>query len=390
MYNNNEDELCDVSSDTETEISLPSHATSESQYTTLDGLFINVMWIVFELLTTFKDFYNVSVKPTFNFLTIGYFKTHVTVMYNGIDDVHTYSSLESFVHDQYFHEAYKFMILTDESENGVNNKYIIKNDGEDITSTIKYQDHKISSASILVLRATLPNSDEKYDINLKLPDNYMVVGNILNHYFVAWYLLNNYTISCDHSELLHTKIEFMNSSYSIETVTAPYEIKMAEKSVDIYEVENDDNESESTSECCTDIDSDAELETDISVEESYYDDEYVIDADMDCVNTPTFTFEQINMEEVISVNDDNKETPRSSVTRTTSDEEIHESEKEKNVNPNVHFSLNEKEEIPVRKPKIIEGNKNKSINQDTCTCGLCGDEYHITELNEFLLCQCCT
>ena len=331
MYNNNEDELCDVSSDTENEISLPSHATSESQYTTLDGLFINVMWIVFELLTTFKDFYNVSVKPTFNFLTIGYFKTHVTVMYNGIDDVHTYSSLESFVHDQYFHEAYKFMILTDESDNGVNNKYIIKNDGEDITSTIKYQDHKISSASILVLRATLPNSDEKYDINLKLPDNYMVVGNILNHYFVAWYLLNNYTISCDHSELLHTKIEFMNSSYSIETVTAPYEIKMAEKSVDIYEVENDDNESESTSECCTDIDSDAELETDISVEESYYDDEYVIDADMDCVNTPTFTFEQINMEEVISVNDDNKETPRSSVTRTTSDEEIHEPEKEKNV-----------------------------------------------------------
>ena len=89
----------------------------------------------------------------------------------------------------------------------------------------------------------------------------MVVDNVFNHYFIAWYLLKNYSISCTESELLQTKLEFMTSSFKMESVEAPYQIKINENLVEIYETHDiytdtdtdidTDNPTENTV-CCSD------------------------------------------------------------------------------------------------------------------------------------------
>jgi hypothetical protein len=67
------------------------------------------------------------------------------------------------------------------------------------------------------------------------------------------------------------------------------------------------------------------------------------------------------------------------------EEDISEAEIEKPiVKGTFEESVNKKDKKPKR------GRKKKPIGQETCTCGVCGEEYHITELNEYLLCERCT
>jgi len=355
---------------------------SEDNVNTGDNIFINIVWMFFELITIFKDFYDISVKPTFNTLTNGYFSTRVTAIYKGIGDVHTYSSLIEFEHDQYFHEPYKFMIYTDVPENGgLNKKYIIRNDGEEITNSLIHEEHKVSKASILVLRANIPNSNEKYDINLKLPENYMIVGNVFNHYFIAWYMLKHYSLPYDYSELLHTELEYMNSSYKVETVYAPYEIKINEKEVEIYEVETENaSDSEVSTEVYSDTYEDIEYCNEISDTES---EESEVNEDItEDSPTPTFTFERkIDTED----EEDNLDsTDTCSTSDNLSSSSITKEEKNETVKVTFEESANKKD------MKTKRGRKKKLIGQEACTCGICGEEYHISELNEYLLCERCT
>ena len=357
---------------------------SEDNVNTGDNIFINIVWMFFELITIFKDFYDISVKPTFHTLTNGYFSSRVTAIYKGIWDVHTYSSLIEFEHDQYFHEPYKFMIYTDVPENGgQNKKYIIRNDGEEITHSLIHEEHKLSKASILVLRAYIPNSNEKYDINLKLPENYMIVGNVFNHYFIAWYILKHYSLPYDDSELLHTELEYMNSSYKVETVSAPYEIRINEKDVEIYEV---DTESEVSTDVYSDSYEDSEngnVTSDHESDESDDKEEVVTTKES---SSPTFTFEKkIETNEELDKLDSKEESSTKDYRNRTRKEDNGEKEMEK---PEGKVSFEVSVDKIDKKPK--RGRKKNPIGQESCTCGICGEEYHITELNEYLLCGHCT
>lgn len=350
-----------------------------------DNVFFNIVWMFFELITIFKDFYDMTVKSTFNTLTNGYFSTRVTAIYKGIGDEHTYSSLIDFEQDQYFHVPYKFMIYADVPENGgQNNKYIIRNDGEEISHSLINENHNVSKASILVLRALIPNSNEKYDINLKLPDNYMIVGNVFTNYFIAWYLLKHYSLSYDYTELLHTKLEYMNSTYKVETVSAPYEIKINEKDVEIYEV---DTESEVSTDVYSDSYEDSEngnVTSDHESDESDDKEEVVITKESS--SSPTFTFEKkIETNEELDKLD-SKEASSTKVYRTSTRKEDN-GEKEMDK-PEGKVSFDVSVDKIDKKPK--RGRKKNPIGQETCTCGICGVEYHITELNEYLLCGHCT
>lgn len=356
---------------------------SDDYENTGDNIFINVVWMFFELITIFKDFYDITLKNTFNTLTNGYFNTRVTAIYERNGNVHTYSSLDAFKHDQFFHAPYKFMIYSDESDNGINSKYIVKNDGDEVSQSIIHENHKVSRASILVLRAHLPNSNEKYDINLKLPENYMIVGNIINHHFIAWYMLQNYSLSCDYSELLHTTLEYMNSSYKVETVCAPYEIKINEKEVEIYEVESD-SDSAFESEVSTEVSDESYLdddERDEDIEKSETDSEV---NEFITEDIPTFTFKKKIESDADKVN--SIETSCTSEENRSSIISKEDNGVKEKVNPKVQVSFDVKD----KKMKSNRGHNKPPIDQETCTCGVCGEEYHISDLNEYLLCEHCT
>jgi hypothetical protein len=368
------------SSESENEISsVKMEPPSDTHDKMGDSVIINMLWFFFEMLTILKDFYNVSLKPAFNTITNGYFKTRVVAMYKNTKDIHAYSTVNEFLYDQYFHIPYKFVIITEESENGLNAKYVIKSDGEEITSTMVDRKKKLSQASILVLRAYLPNREDSFDIHLKLPDNYMVVDNVFNHYFIAWYLLNNYSISCTESDLLQTKLEFMTSSFKMESVEAPYQIKINENLVEIYETHDiytdtdTDTYTDNPTECCSekediDIGTDLDEESEDEVQES-----------------PTFTFHQQNDTSQENI-DDILDTSSISVNRSNSEEE----NIEENISVHFTFEEEQKEAENEKITKTRRGRKKKSANQDTCTCGVCGEEYHISELTDCLLCEHCS
>ena len=362
-----------------------------------DSVIINILWFFFEMITILKDFYSVSLKPAFNTITNGYFKTRVIAMYKDINDIHAYSTTDEFLYDQYFHTPYKFVVIAKESENGLHTKYMTKSgDGQEINSSTIEQDKKVSNASIMVLRAQLPYSDYKYDINLKIPDNYMVVDNVFNHYFIAWYLSKNYSVSCSEDELLNTKLEFMTSSFKMESVEAPYEIRIKEKDIEIYETEEEyvpDTEDlpDLIPESCNEEDTNLDYTEDIdmisiSISESENELDQEIESEIDA---PTFPIDRTEGD-----SHDAAETDDISANRSNSDEEENTAS-----STGIHFPIpngtndveEDEEEVKKKtKTKKRRGKKKATKDHDMCTCGVCGEEYHISELTDCLLCEHCS
>lgn len=369
----------------------------ESRSRQNDNIFFNLLWMFFELITIFKDFYDISLKPAFNYITNGYFVPRVTTMYKGIHDIISYTTIEAFLSDYYFHPPYKFMIAMIDKDNGANKKYVVKSDGQEVSRTFFDHHYKVSNASILMLRACIPGTDEKIDINLKVPDNYLVVGNTLDHNFVAWYLMKYCEVAFEETDILQTKLEYMNSSYQVETVDAPYEISVKEKHVEIYSIDLDsadklDSQSQHWNEVSKDeyFSDSAETSSTHSAEEK----EEVDEDSVDIMNERQHHHSDPIVPSFPSL------APVVSGSGKTNNIHINEEEEEgsdvslekkvtKNKKPSVHFSIEETKENKKRKGK--KKKKEKEIEgSDTCTCGVCGEDFHISELNEYLLCQQCT
>ena len=416
------DEMCeerirqdDTIETDEEEVTMEKMAPPEDSYVHDAGnIFINIVWMFFELVTILKDFYDLSVKPSFNIITNGYFKTVVTAMYNNVKDVREYSSLEQFSCDQYFLPPYKFMVYAHETKNDKQTitQNIIMNNGVEVTKSIKELNYKNSKGSIMVLRASLPGSNTKYDINLKHPHNYMIIGNVINHYFIAWYLKNQHNISFHDQDLLNTKLEYMNSSYQLETITAPYEIKIMDKMILVEEILEEIDESFGEEE------NDVE-ENGSKIEESNSKDDENIDiCDNDSdreqeIHFPNFTLKKegnggsVNETTENTENTESNDTIRDLPELPVEEKDPEEVSKEGKVRrqkgtgkkkQEVHFSLPESD-IICDKEKIVEKEKKQKSTarsrtsrkkKETCTCGVCGRECHISELNEYLLCDKCT
>ena len=351
----------------------------ESRSRQNDNIFFNLLWMFFELITLFKDFYDISLKPAFNFITNGYFVPRVTAMYKGIHDIISYTTIEAFLCDYYFHPPYKFMIAMIDKDNGANKKYVVKSDGQEVSRTFFDEHYKVSNASILMLRACIPGSDEKIDINLKVPDNYLVVGNTLDHNFVAWYLMKYCSVDFEETDILQTKLEYMNTSYQVETVEAPYEISVKEKQVEVYSIELD---------CTSNIDPDSQHlhwkedsqgeyfsdSADTSSTHSAEGEEEVVEKDTgDFINerpdpsdpiVPTFpslaqvetgqdTSNKPNSEEEVEDSDSSKV----KIINDSQDKKV--IKNKKNKKPSVHFSIEEKKEN-----KTSKGKKKKKENEN--------------------------
>ena len=131
-------EASNVDSEEEQEVTTERMAPPEDRYYNKGGSFVvSFIWLFFELVTLFKDFYDLSFKPTFEVITNGYFKTVVSAMYQSVYDVRNYSSLEQFLCDQYLNPEYKFIVYSHETNSGNMSKTqnIIMNNGVEVTSS---------------------------------------------------------------------------------------------------------------------------------------------------------------------------------------------------------------------------------------------------------------
>jgi hypothetical protein len=420
-------EASNVDSEEEQEVTTERMAPPEDRYYNKGGSFVvSFIWLFFELVTLFKDFYELSFKPTFEVITNGYFKTVVSAMYQNDCDVRNYSSLEQFLSDQYLHPKYKFIVYSHETKSGNLSKpqNIILNNGVEVTKSIGEINYRNSKGSIMVLRAYLPGSSTMYDINLKHPHNYMVVGNVVTHYFIAWYLKNNYNITLHGDDLLHTKLEYMNSSYKLDTVTAPYEIKIQENNIVVEGVSDEhdshkylgEEEQEEVEYISYEEDLTNNSKEDKTIENSDNDEDYKD-------HSPSFTIKKEGN------TDDNKDTNQLSKEKqesktsdgvtlmpsTLDNQEAAPAEaeggskvksrREKGAGrkkQEVHVSIPESVSV-IEDDKGTVGKREKKLKskpsartrstrkrKDTCTCGVCGRECHISELNEYLLCDECT
>lgn len=427
-------EVSNVDSEEEQEVTTERMAPPEDRYYNKGESFVvSFIWLFFELVTLFKDFYDLSFKPTFEVITNGYFKTVVSAMYQNVCDVRNYSSLEQFLCDQYMHPEYKFIVYSHETNSGNMSKTqnIIMNNGVEVTKSIGEINYRNSKGSIMVLRASVPGSSTMYDINLKHPHNYMVVGNVVTHYFIAWYLKNNYNITFHGEDLLNTKLEYMNSSYKLDTVTAPYEIKIQENNIVVEEV-NDEHDpdkyfGEEEQKEVEYISYEEDL-TNISKEEKNIENS---DNDEDYeVHFPSFTIQKegdADDGKDNNIENDNNDTSQWSkekqesktsdgVTPSSSDNQKEtpaeaeggskvKSRRQKGAGrkkQEVHFSIPESvsaieddigtvgERDKKLKSKPAARTRSTRKKKDTCTCGVCGRECHISELNEYLLCDECT
>ena len=443
-----ESEISEVSEfdiEEEIEVTAEKMAPPEDRFYNKGGSFLlSCAWLFFEFVTLFKDFYDLSFKPTLNVITNGYFKTVVSAMYQDVNDVRKYSSLEQFLCDQYLHPEYKFIVYTHETNCGnlTKTQNIILNNGVEVAKSIGGISYRNTKGSIMVLRASVPGSSTMYDINLKHPHNYMVVGNVVTNYFIAWYLKNTYNITFNSEEdLLNTKLEYMNTSYKLDTVTAPYVIKIQENEIVVEEVidERDphrnfveDVHEEEEYDSYEEEEEEEEEEEVVLANKNSNDEEPVFDnsdsdrehevhfpcyGDCDKGNDNDVNYNEVNDNSKNDTNQGNMDRKNSETSGASlvasgiQDETPKEASEGTNVKSrrrkgpgrkkqDVHFSIPESateddkgtvdERDKVQKSKPPSRSRTSRKMKDTCTCGVCGRECHITELNEYLLCDECT
>jgi hypothetical protein len=181
----------------------------------------DISWKLIEVYTIAKEIYRKQIVPSFHSFTHDYFKTEIILTKNG-NEIYYLSDWEVYKN----HEDKDFdMIL-----------YTKFHDTEDKKNYTIIGDNKFSlndnthsngcSISFIIFQLTYDN--QKYDINLKEPFNFLLKNNTLKHSFFKWYMKKLYEVDI---ELHNYSVYYMTQDMSTSNLHSPFFIKFNEDSI---------------------------------------------------------------------------------------------------------------------------------------------------------------
>ena len=180
---------------------------------------IDIGWKCAEIVTVTKIFYRKQLIPTVHYLTNDYFRYPILLIKDG-EEIMCIKTLNS---SEIQEGKYDLLFYTDYSENDPKRNYtIISETGiKDIKSPIE---HKCDTSFIVF---QLTHNNEKFDINLKEPKNFLLKNNVLKFNFFKWYMKKVYNedLSQEYS------IYYMCQDMSTATLKNPFFIKFGDEGV---------------------------------------------------------------------------------------------------------------------------------------------------------------
>lgn len=180
---------------------------------------IDIGWKCAEIITVTKIFYRKQLIPTVHYLTNDYFRYPILLIKDG-EEIMCIKTLNS---SEIQEGEYDLLFYTDYSENDPKRNYtIIRETGiKDIKSPIE---HKCDINFIIF---QLTHNDEKFDINLKEPKNFLLKNNVLKFNFFKWYMKKVYNE--DLSE--EYSVNYMCQDMSTANLKNPFFIKFGDEGV---------------------------------------------------------------------------------------------------------------------------------------------------------------
>ena len=176
-------------------------------------------WKCAEIATVTKIFYRKTLIPSFHNLTNDYFRYPLLLIKDGEDLMYIKTPNSSHLEEI----EYDLLFYTDYSENDPKKNYtIISESGiKDIKSPIEHK----CDISFIIFQLTTEN--EKYDINLKEPKNFLLKNNVLKYNFFRWYMKKVYNtdLSEDYS------VNYMCQDMSTANLKSPFFIKFGDDGV---------------------------------------------------------------------------------------------------------------------------------------------------------------
>jgi len=179
----------------------------------------DIGWKFAEIATVTKIFYRKTIIPYFHELTNDYFRYPILLIKDGEELIYVKNIDSSQLEEM----EYDLLFYTDYNENDPKKNYtIISESGiKDIKSPIEHK----CDINFIIFQLNIDN--EKFDINLKEPKNFLLKNNILKYNFFKWYMKKVYNkdLSGDFS------VNYMCQDMSTENLNSPFFIKFGDEGV---------------------------------------------------------------------------------------------------------------------------------------------------------------
>lgn len=185
----------------------------------------DISWKLCEVVSIVEIFYNKTVVPNFHSITDNYFRNRneVILIKNG-EEINMFKTWELFETDtDKENEDYDFLLYTKYKDDEHKKNYTIigghclKNPNELLTH--------VCDVNFIIFQLTTGNN--KYDINLKDPHNFLIKDNILKYSFFKWYIKKVYEVELTHEFC----VNYMTQDMSIATLHHPFFIKFNEDGI---------------------------------------------------------------------------------------------------------------------------------------------------------------
>lgn len=183
----------------------------------------DISWKSCEIITIAQIFYKKQILQNFHYITDNYFRdrNEVILIKNG-EEINKFKTWELF-------EINKDDINYDSL------LYTKYNDDEDKKNYTLIRDNNLKHPQELLTHVCdvnfiifqLTNGNNKYDINLKDPYNFLIKDNILKYAFFKWYIKKLY----DDDLTEDFSVNYMTQDMSIATLHYPFFIKFNEDSI---------------------------------------------------------------------------------------------------------------------------------------------------------------
>ena len=181
----------------------------------------DISWKLIELYTIAKEIYRKQIVPSFHSFTHDYFKTEIILIKDGNE---IYYLSDWGVYKSHKDKDFDMMLYTKFHDTEDKKNYTIIGDNK---FTLNDNTHSnVCSVSFIIFQLTYDN--QKYDINLKEPFNFLLKNNTLKHSFFKWYMKKIYDIDI---ELHNYSVYYMSQDMSTSNLHSPFFIKVNEDSI---------------------------------------------------------------------------------------------------------------------------------------------------------------
>ena len=177
---------------------------------------MNISWKIIEIITVINLCYTKTIIPYFNYITDDYYRRPILLIKDGNE------IFSARMNDPISQDIKYDMILQTE--------YNKNNDSKKNYTIISYDiknKNTIEQSNISFIIFQLTTNNEKYDINLKEPKNFLLKNNSLNYPFFKWYMKCVYNV--DLTECF--KINYMTQDMSLGELNYPFLLKINDDSI---------------------------------------------------------------------------------------------------------------------------------------------------------------